>query len=55
MKGLQGIHEHGKPYIEQSGVGFNWKEASSHLGRSDARGFDVGVSNCQDYILMVTR
>lgn len=55
MKGLQRIHEHRKTNKEQSGVSFNWKEASSHLGRSGASGFDVGVSDCQDYILMVTR
>lgn len=51
MKGLQRIHEHRKP----NKVSFNWKEASSHLSRSGASGFDVGVSNCQHYILMVTR
>lgn len=55
MKGLWGIQKHRKPNKEQPRVGFNWKEASSHLGRSGASGFDDGVSNCQHYILMVTR
>lgn len=55
MKGLQRIHEHRKSNKEQSGVCFNWKEASSHLSRSSASGSDVGVSYCQHCILMETR
>lgn len=55
MKGLQWTFKHRKSSKEQWGVGFNWKEASSHLCRNGTSSFDVVVSNCQDYILMVTR
>lgn len=44
MKGLQRLRRHRKHNKEQPGIGFNWKEASSHLGSIGASGFDVGVS-----------